>query len=801
MRSEAISSFITFLFIYGMKIVLAQDIPQAHIERPRGCQQGLVKRTLRNDQPTAISGPHFLPNAALNDPVSIQNSFPQPRVSSKRSSLAHSQEGENSMTETTSVDLRSSNVSHRTTGTTIIGDDPAATNNAAPKGIRVSRTDKTGKNSETAFTDMGTTSKQRPAFVSLVTASTRPALSTIPTSPRDSLVGDVDAGVHKFVGGSTSSSMSWNVSAVTPSTDPLVKVLNTSGSYARATSTAFLLGSLNSGLDSLLGSPTSEPDSARLTKVSYPSNQTASCSNSSNCKFLGQIMTSSESEFFDPLGLTDKASTGSSTSDTSRSSSTAFSLSNAPDALLASATLLLSLTTSPIETSVSSGMLDKDPSGVGSLPSTGFPEASFTALTMTASMLDGNVLFSKSILPTPALKLGDSATAFFLTPTATSAAIPIPKFFNSGYSPIASTSVNSPGTGFGISTYFSTASASLQGITASVSKSDSPTTSVFLHGSTSDVNLTKLRVNTEAFQSKLVTPINSDDNDWMPSTLLLLPSVPAIESSASGLAEKPKETPIPGSIIPSDEVTEVPSDSILLQLGFDSQLPWQFVATTPLSSSQIFNYTPQAIENALPTHFAKDIPVMFALQPYFNWQTVGYNATLAIFYFPRDTVNTLRSLKVNPNSALYNQTNKSIKSLMAMVDPTIPLEFSGNYPIGDSNSTVGSGGSGSGRNSGPVSGSINSDGSASNFKINTSSIGVGIGAVAGAGAYGVGMLWVSRHYRRRKRFHQRSGSTVNHMGQGDSISSRRVHSQGSRGNARSQNISAPKMAENSLGWD
>jgi hypothetical protein len=315
------------------------------------------------------------------------------------------------------------------------------------------------------------------------------------------------------------------------------------------------------------------------------------------------------------------------------------------------------------------------------------------------------------------------------------------------------------------------------------------------------VNITKVRVNTESFQSELATPANSDDNDWMPSTLLLLPSVPAVESSASSLTEKPKETPLPGSIIPSDEATKAPSDWILLQLGFDRHLPWPFVATTPLSCSQIFNYTPQAIENALPTHSVKDNPVMFALQPYYNWQTAGYNATLAIFYFPRDKVNTLRGLKVNPKSALYNQTNKNIKSLMAMVDPTIPLEFSGNYPIGDSNSTAHGGGTGSGRNGGPVSGNINSDGSASNFKINTSSIGVGIGAVAGAGAYGAGMFWVARHYRKRKQFHQRSGSAENHMGQGNSVSARRAHSQVSRGHGRSQKISAPTMVENSLGWD
>ncbi|KAJ6019370.1 hypothetical protein N7522_001437 [Penicillium canescens] len=638
----------------------------------------------------------------------------------------------------------SSDVSHRITGTTIIRGDPAATTNAVPKGIRVSRTDKARKNYETASTDAGTTSKKAPTFGSSVTASITPALSTLPTSARGNLLHILEC------------------LCCYPSTDHFAKVLNTSSSYAWAASTAPLLGNLNSGLDSLLGSPTSGPDSARLTKVSYSSNQTTSSSDASNSNFLGQIMTSSESGFFDLLGQTDKASTGSST--TSNPSSSASRSSTIPVVLFASTTPLLSPTPAPIETSVSGGMLDEHLSGVESLLSAESPEASFTALSVTASMLDSNLLSSNSTVLIPALSLGDSATAFFLTPTATSGAIPMPKSFNSGYTtPIASKSDTSPGTGFGTGTCSSTTSATLSGITASVPKSDSPNTSVFLHGSTSDLDISKLSVKTESFQSKLATPSNSNDNDWMPSTLLLLPSVPAIESSTSGLTEKPKKTHLPGSITPSDEVTEAPSDSILLQLGFDSQLPWPFVATTPLSSSQIFKYTPQAIENALPHHPVKDIPVMFALQPYYNWQTAGYNATLAIFYFPRDKVNTLRGLKVNPNSALYNQTNKNIKLLMAMVDPTIPLEFSGNYPIGDSNSTADGGGTGSGHSGGPVSGNINSDGSASNFKINASSIGVGLGAVAGAGAYGAGMFWVARHYRKRKQFHQRSGSTVNHM--------------------------------------
>jgi hypothetical protein len=197
---------------------------------------------------------------------------------------------------------------------------------------------------------------------------------------------------------------------------------------------------------------------------------------------------------------------------------------------------------------------------------------------------------------------------------------------------------------------------------------------------------------------------------------------------------------------------------------------------------------------------------MFALEPYYNWQATGYNATLAIFYFPRDKVDALKALKVNPNSALYNQASESIQSLMTMVDPTIPLEFSGNYPSAGSDST-GGGSDGGDDGNNDDGNNTNSDGSASSSKTKASSIGIGVGVVAGAAAYGAGMFWVARRYRKRKQLHQRSSSTVEQMSQGGSAAGSmlaaggRTPSHGSRGTARSQMISAPVMAENSLGWN
>jgi hypothetical protein len=234
---------------------------------------------------------------------------------------------------------------------------------------------------------------------------------------------------------------------------------------------------------------------------------------------------------------------------------------------------------------------------------------------------------------------------------------------------------------------------------------------------------------------------------------------------------------------------------MLLQLGFDSHLPWSFVATTPLSSSQIFEYIPMALKRAMPN--ADE--TMFALEPYYSWQTTGYNATLAIFYFPRSKMEALNTMKLNPNSALYTDDNEAVQTIMSMIDPSIPIEFTGNYPADSSSSDSSSSSSSTGSSS---SGNTDdgTDGSASSSKAKASSVGIGVGVVAGAAAYGAGMFWVARRYRKRKQLHQRSPSTADQMSQGSNAGS--IFGAGGRASSqRSQMISAPVMAENSLGWN
>ncbi|KGO75149.1 hypothetical protein PITC_058190 [Penicillium italicum] len=325
---------------------------------------------------------------------------------------------------------------------------------------------------------------------------------------------------------------------------------------------------------------------------------------------------------------------------------------------------------------------------------------------------------------------------------------------------------------------------------------------------TSEMSTTKSSEEYHSKQSAAFALLTSK-KDWMPSTILIVPDLTATVSSTSEQTKEPKATSLPGSITPLNEITEAPSDSVLLQFGFDSQLPWSFVINTPLSSSQIFNYTPQAIENALPSLSSKDSPVMFSLEPYYNWQSTGYNATLATFYFSRDKVDLLRALKVNPDSALYNQASETLRSLMSKVDPTIPLEFYGNYPsgVGDPSGGGSNGNNEGGRDSRSSGGIINTDGSASSSKTNPTSIGIGVGAVASAAAYGAGMFWIARRYRKRKQLHQHLHSTSKQVNQGGSApgpilaAGARASGRGSRGTTRFQTISGPAMVENSLGWN
>lgn len=115
--------------------------------------------------------------------------------------------------------------------------------------------------------------------------------------------------------------------------------------------------------------------------------------------------------------------------------------------------------------------------------------------------------------------------------------------------------------------------------------------------------------------------------------------------------------------------------------------------------------------------------------------------------------------------------------------------------------------------------------------VRAKSVGIAAGVVCGAAAYGAAMFFVARRYRKRKQSHRRSpsmlsspvlsgtspdytvgaGTALMSGGRGDGDRSSTPHNgyyyeRNSRGSGHSgstgrQQISAPVMAENSLGWN
>ncbi|KAA8650096.1 hypothetical protein EYZ11_001324 [Aspergillus tanneri] len=305
---------------------------------------------------------------------------------------------------------------------------------------------------------------------------------------------------------------------------------------------------------------------------------------------------------------------------------------------------------------------------------------------------------------------------------------------------------------------------------------------------------------------------SSGSDDWVPSTILVEPPTPTTQDSATHetATATSTSTQLPGAISPPGEI-KTPKDAIMIRLGFNEKLRYSFVATTTLSSSQIFLYVPKGLMYAMG--LSSDQVSMVTIQPL---QTHGYLATTVLAYVSKTDYlwngnsSQFEQDMWNPNSRVYEQPNESVKTLFSMLDPSIDLwpngkpgsDGGGSNGNGQNSGGSGSGGDGKGNNSGG-----NGDGGASSSSTaRPSSVGIGLGVVAGAAAYGAGMFWVARRYRKKRQLHRRSTSNVEQLsGAGTAFATGgRIsrNSQVSRGgSARTQMISAPVMAENSLGWN
>jgi len=257
----------------------------------------------------------------------------------------------------------------------------------------------------------------------------------------------------------------------------------------------------------------------------------------------------------------------------------------------------------------------------------------------------------------------------------------------------------------------------------------------------------------------------------------------------------------------------------LIQIGFFKPLNYYFVAMNSYSAAQIFKYLPQGLSTGL--RLGDDQVVMHSLQPLDTTQTLGYMTTLAMAYIPDNMVNTL-SLDLHiPDAPIYTaDQNPSVTSLVNYINPAIPLQPGSNVPLG---SSTGSGASSSATGNSGNSGVFDTNAQNTSPTVKSTTAGIAVGCVGAAAAYGAAMFFIARRYKRRKQTHRRSSSIMSNsemrqsgspalMGganafmsggrttPGDMPNDR--NSRGSAGNsARTQQISAPMMAENSLGWN
>jgi hypothetical protein len=266
---------------------------------------------------------------------------------------------------------------------------------------------------------------------------------------------------------------------------------------------------------------------------------------------------------------------------------------------------------------------------------------------------------------------------------------------------------------------------------------------------------------------------------------------------------------------PNGTVTQ-PEDSTLVQIGFDCSLNYEFVLSNSQSSAQIFAWLVPGVADGLSVNNA-DI-VVHSLIPL---PVAGCVTTVAQTFIPSNMVGTMKVIISVPSSPLYNINNATIAQLMDKINPAVPLIPGGAVGVGGGSTGTGSGAAASSTVATANNGLDGTNGqTAQTPKAAGTTAGVVVLAIGGTAAYGAAMFLVARRYKRKKSSHRRSSSIVGPemrysspatlMGAGAFMSGGRTspgNDRNSRGSgrtgnsARTQQISAPMMAENSLGWN
>jgi hypothetical protein len=292
-------------------------------------------------------------------------------------------------------------------------------------------------------------------------------------------------------------------------------------------------------------------------------------------------------------------------------------------------------------------------------------------------------------------------------------------------------------------------------------------------------------------------------------------NVPSPSPTSSGIPSSlPKMIAPPGGV-PSD----YPTNSFMGQVCFKWPLNYPFVSAND-GGNQIFKFLPKAIADGLNITQAEVHNI--GLKPLDTTAFSGFITTLALFTIPSDLQGKLAAQLRNPADPFWHNQDQTVNDLTNLINTACPLP-AGKLP-GDSSSPNQAAGGPAATNSGGAGdgGALGGDINASR-PVNASAAGIATGAIVGAIAYGAAMFFVARRYRNKRAAHQRSSSvpsTGSRMTYGSipggaaawmhGARNGRITpgSLGSRGSdisqgrsVRTQQISAPVMAENSLGWN
>ncbi|KAH7324559.1 hypothetical protein B0I35DRAFT_348315 [Stachybotrys elegans] len=331
-----------------------------------------------------------------------------------------------------------------------------------------------------------------------------------------------------------------------------------------------------------------------------------------------------------------------------------------------------------------------------------------------------------------------------------------------------------------------------------------------------------------------IRPISTltDPDAWLPTTIIGAPTTSLTFTAPTRVVTATTSQGFPSGlpvvIRPQDDTDETaPEGTVPIQIGFEYQLNYQFVAENPTAAAQIFQYLPWALADAAGIDRSR-IPVI-KLVPFDTVANLGYWTTLAKLHYPETLIDNLQMDLWTRNSPLYNNDLSIVRDLTAIINPRINLLGDDESGLGGAENNNGNGNenNGGGNNNNDAFDSGNRGEQSSSQQGTTAAIAVG--AFGLSVMYGAAMFIVARRYKRKRQAHQRSSSVgTSEMSEsqyggngspalmggalmsqefsnyGGVAGGRESHGSGRSGmnnSVRTAGISAPVAASNTLGWN